>query len=97
MGSGEELLDILSGCEDTVLLGILTRQQVKAMEEARMEKHEKIRKKITEEVNLRVGGNKLSEGTPVLKVRVVDSKDNGGEISGFVTVWRTGHVWMEMK
>ena len=31
-----------------------------------MEKHEEIRKKITEEVNLRVGGNKLSEGTRVL-------------------------------
>ena len=64
---GEELLEILSGCEDTFLLGMLTRQQVKAMEEARMEKHEEIRKKITVEVNLRVGGNKLSEGTLVLK------------------------------
>ena len=62
-----------------------------------MEKHEEIRKKITEEVNLRVGGNKLSEGTRVLKVFVVDSQDNGGECSGSVTVWRPGHVWMEMN
>ena len=28
---GEELLEILSGCEETVLLGMLTRQQVKAL------------------------------------------------------------------
>ena len=28
---GEELLEILSGCEDSFLLGMLTRQQVKAL------------------------------------------------------------------
>ena len=57
---------------------------MKALEEARMEKNEEIRKKITEEVNLRVGGNKLSEETPVLKVRVVGSQDRD---ESFLT-WR---------
>lgn len=62
-----------------------------------MEEHEEFRKKITEEVNLKVEGNKHSEETRVLKVLVLDSQDNGGEFSGLVTVWRLGHIWMEMN
>jgi len=91
---GEELLEILSGCEDPVLLGMLSKHQLKAMEEARMEKQEEIRKKIAEKVSLKVG-NRPADATPVLKVRVEDK--SGGVCSGLVTVWRPGQVWVDMQ
>ena len=94
---GEELLDIMTVCEDPDLQRILTNDQVKAMEEARMNKKEEMGRIIAEKVKERVGDSKSCQGTPVLKVRVVDCDDMIGNCSGLVTIWRPGQFWMEMK
>ena len=94
---GEELLDIITVCEDPDLQRILSREQVKAMEEARMNKKEEMSRIVAEKVKERVGDGKSCQATPVLKVRVVECDDMNGDCSGLVTIWRPGQFWMEMK
>ena len=45
-------MEILSGCDDPVLLGMLSNRQVKAVEEAKMPKQEEMRQKIATLVSL---------------------------------------------